>query len=714
MEWMIAHIPLLYSILLTLSLFNIVILLWLGMTVLLYAAKRTSAVWLAGLGLVAGALFFVSHTAFVVQAATGAPPALTTWWPVGWMSLIYAPYAWYLAILWHVGYWSEGADELRRRHRLPLGIVTALALGLLAIFITARPMYGGMVLTGRYFVTTPLFLGMPLLVLVYPVFVFLCIGLSFEALMRPGAVARPVQQPARLRARPWLITATISLLGVSVLMLLMLLFLLLYAGRQSMSAILDQPLVEAYWLDIIISLAITAAVVSTGQAVVAYEIFTGRTLPRRGLRRQWHEALVLAGGFSAAVSVSFAGGLHPIYTALIATVLLALVFSLLGWRAHLEHQRSMEQLRPFAASEHSFEALLGADASEPSHMPVQFAILCRDVLASRTAYLLPAGGLSTLIGRPLTYPENVVVSFDLASLLDHFATGEAAALALDPTRYQGAIWAVPLWGAQGLVGVFLLGEKSGGGLYSQEEIEIARSGGERLLDTLAVVNLARRLMLLQRQRYVETQVIDQQSRRALHDEVLPSLHSAMLSLRGAGLDDRATADALAQLGDTHRRISALLREMPAGRPSQVAELGLLGALRKAVSDESARDFHQVNWRVEPEAEERARTLPPLAADIAFYAAQEAMRNAARHGRGDDPTRPLCLTVEAAWRDGLELRISDDGVGTEGVLHTPAAGHGLALHSTLLAVIGGSLEVSDRPGAGTTATVSLPDRVWQVI
>jgi hypothetical protein len=34
----------------------------------------------------------------------------------------------------------------------------------------------------------------------------------------------------------------------------------------------------------------------------------------------------------------------------------------------------------------------------------------------------------------------------------------------------------------------------------------------------------------QRQRFTEQQVLDQQSRRALHDEILPALHAAMLSL----------------------------------------------------------------------------------------------------------------------------------------------------------------------------------------
>jgi hypothetical protein len=57
----------------------------------------------------------------------------------------------------------------------------------------------------------------------------------------------------------------------------------------------------------------------------------------------------------------------------------------------------------------------------------------------------------------------------------------------------------------------VLGEKVSG-LYTQEEIDIARAGGERLLDSLASAELARRLVVLQRQRLAESQVLDRRTR----------------------------------------------------------------------------------------------------------------------------------------------------------------------------------------------------------
>jgi signal transduction histidine kinase len=449
-----------------------------------------------------------------------------------------------------------------------------------------------------------------------------------------------------------------------------------------------------------------------GQAVVAYEIFTGTTLPRRELRRQWHMVLMLASGYSLAVGASFALGANPIYTILLASVFVAITYALLGWRAHAERQWHVAQLRPFVGGERVLDTLLNPNAAHARDTTSFFTPLCRDLLGARCAYLFPTGALASLIGAPLAYPARASIAFGLDEILPQCTGPGIMVLPVSPERYGAARWAVPLWCGRGLAGVFFLGDKSDGGLYSQEEIEVARASGERLLDTIALVNLAHRLMELQRQRFIETQVLDQQSRRALHDDILPSLHAAMLSLGGASTEAAKTPQALSQLGEVHRRLSALLREMPIGRASRVEDLGLVGALRDMVETEFARDFDDVTWEISSEAQRRARALPTLTVEIIFYAAKEVIRNAARHGRGAEPTRALRLHVNGVWRDGLQVRISDDGVGLARSADSQSTGgQGLALHSTMLAVLGGFLVTESRAGSGTTVTLSLPDEVW---
>ena len=133
-----------------------------------------------------------------------------------------------------------------------------------------------------------------------------------------------------------------------------------------------------------------------------------------------------------------------------------------------------------------------------------------------------------------------------------------------------------LWSERGLIGVLLLGEKRDGGLYTQEEIEVARASGERLIDTQASAAMAQRLMALQRQRLAESQLLDRRARRVLHDDILPCLHTTMLSLsQDAPTRQFRNAEALTQLADIHRQISNLLHEMPTTTAPAVARLGLI-------------------------------------------------------------------------------------------------------------------------------------------
>jgi signal transduction histidine kinase len=265
----------------------------------------------------------------------------------------------------------------------------------------------------------------------------------------------------------------------------------------------------------------------------------------------------------------------------------------------------------------------------------------------------------------------------------------------------------------------LLGDKRDGGLYTQEEIEIARATGERLIDTRASAEMGRRLMALQRQRLSESQVIDRRTRRVLHDDVLPRLHTMILQTADSKLHNDATNDLQStiynlqsQLADVHRQIANLLHEMPATAAPEVARLGLIDALRQAIDGEFSSSFDGVIWRVEPEAERAARSVPALTAEVFFYAAREIVRNAARYGRNGDSARPLHLAVSVDWRDGLQMTIEDDGVGMGAVtMAAQGSGHGLGLHGTLMAVVGGTLTTESRPDAYTRVLLALPHAAW---
>jgi signal transduction histidine kinase len=124
-------------------------------------------------------------------------------------------------------------------------------------------------------------------------------------------------------------------------------------------------------------------------------------------------------------------------------------------------------------------------------------------------------------------------------------------------------------------------------------------------------------------------------------------------------------------------------------------------------------FDGVAWTIEPEAEDRALNLPPVTAEVLYYAACEAIRNAARHGRATDANgaRPLHLCVQTVWREVLKITVEDDGTGVGSATSPwPGGGQGLALHSTLMAVVGGVLAIESQQGAYARVTLTLPEGI----
>ncbi len=720
------------------SLFNTMLLLWLGLTVFLNAERRAWGIWLASGGLLLGAVFFISHSAIAGQGVLQASPGLNFWWHVGWIPVIILPFAWYVVMLWYCGHWEppvQGPRRLpaRRRPWFYLTLLAGLALVVLVLFFNPLPNFSQVV--AYELAASPTLGGIPLLILVYPAYTLLCTGLSVDALRFPGPSARLLGEAARRRARRYLIATSLILLLVGLLAGWVMVWIARSAGE---GATLRETILITGRYDLAIEILLAAAVLSLGQGVVTYEIFTGKALPRSGLLQHWRRAVILALGFSLLLAGSIALQLRPIYILLLSLALIVCFFALLGWRAFAERERLMRHLRPFVTHGSLVEGMLreGEGAAPAGLSPGEegdrsgepFYALCADILEARQACLVPYGALAPLTGGPLVYPPVVdghqISLPDLDPLIPRLRDPDEHGVPLDPEdEGHGMVFAVSLWSERGLTGVLLLGSKLSGGLYTQEEIEIARAVGEQLMDTRASMEMSRRLIALQRQHLTQTRVLDQQTRRVLHDEVLPLVHTALLGLNGTG---EQTAETGALLQEIHRQLSDLLRLAPGTAAVEVGRLGVLGALRHTIEVELQGAFDQVTFTVQPEGERELEKLPALSAEVLYFAAREAVRNAARHARGGDAGANLCLKVELAYRDGLLLAVEDNGAGMPpgdrppgmgspqeraepGQAGSPEAGsgQGLALHSTMMAIIGGSLTIESAPGRYTRLTLHIP-------
>ena len=696
---------------LAISIFNMILSLWLGLTVLLNAERRTWGVGLVISGLLASAAFFFSHSVILGQGIPSFIQDIRFWWHVVWVPIVVAPYLWYLLMLWYCGYWDDRKSRLHRRQSNWLWISAAYTLFLTGLLIIANPLPSLAQEATIQVERLPAFGNIPIILVAYPVYIVLCIGLALDCLARPAPSGRVMGDLARSRARPWLIAASLVLFLVTLIVSGALVWILQAALQHP--SIADLIYSQSYTLgalDLILIFLLMAAVLLTGQAIISYEIFTGKVLPRRGFQHQWRDTILLTAALSGLAAWGITTRLPTIYFILGILILAALSYALFTWQTFAERERSIQRLRPFVSSQHLFDFIL--KSAPPSQAEVDlstpFSALCRDVLNSRRAALVPLGTLAALGGAPLYYPAGTALRLpDLGDLLSQFTSVHMMGLSIDPARYDGAIWVAPLWSERGLNGLLFLGEKSDEGFYSLEEIEIARASGERLLDIQAIAAMAQRLLLLQRQRLAESRILDQQTRRILHDDVLPRLHAALLEL---SRDRQASTDesdpVISTISSVHHQISDLLHAMPRITAPEVSRLGLFGALRETMDGELAGNFESVNWNVPDEVEQYAREIQPLAAEVVFFAAREALRNAARHA---NPIDALVLNISASWPKGLELIIEDNGAGPINV-NSGSTGQGLILHSTMMAVMGGSLALESSSSLPTRVVLRLPDEV----
>ena len=689
------------------SLFNTIVLLWLGLTVLLTARRKSWGVWLAGGGLLLGGAFFISHSAILGRGLQAVGRGMNFWWYVGWGPVIVSPLAWYVVMLWYAGFWRDRRSSLRRRQGVWFLLTGGVSVALVGMLFFIYPLPSFVQVAVLDLSAAPSVAGIPVLILAYPFYTLLCISLSFDALRHPSPSGELMRDEARRRARPWLLGSTVLLLVVSLLVAWVMAWIVFNARQRAIDGIYTSMSYTLGWFDLAISSLIALAVALLGQAVVAYEIFTGETLPRRGFFRHWRNAIILAAGYGVVVGGALVIQLRPVYMLLLTTVLMVVFYALVGWRSFGERERYIAHLRPFVSSQRLYDSVLTAAAATPSLADVDvatlFRALCEDVLGVQSACLIAVGTQASLIGAPLVFPgARSTPSFSLAPIIVQFDSPQTMCVPLDPALYGGATWAVSLWRERGLLGVLLLGKKQGGGLYTQEEIEIARASGERLIDTLATVEMSRRLLALLRQRIAQVKVIEGQGRRVLHDQILPQLHEAILSL--SGRPDAAVVQRVVEaLTSAYRQIADLMRDTASATPHRLSQQGLVAALRAWIAQDST--LAHVSWRIQPEAVGVLDRLPVFVNEVIFFAAQELVRNAVRHGARDLEARSLRLEIAVEFQDGLHLAVVDDGVGFGlGPSSTAGVHNGLWLHSTMLAAVGGSLSVAALPGGGTRATI----------
>lgn len=683
MNWWLDY--LIYTGAQAISLFNTVTLLWLGLTVLLTGDRRKPATIAGGVGLLLGALFFLGHTLLIAHTVDLTSPVVNVVWRVMWFVAVIAPFFWGLTIFYYSG--DPAAGKWVRR------ALTAAAFFMIMMMAFVLPLPS---LTE--FMIAPVVA--PVIAWVYVPYLFLCFTLPLISLRRRQTRGR---DPFR-RARPWLIGAA-AMLTLAVVSFAFAAYTIV--PRAIPIYILTADVVrELYLADGVVGGFIALSIILLGRAVVANSVITERLQSNRGFFMRWRNVVGVAVLGSGFVALLYTLPIKPIYSLMLTAMLAVVAYAMFNWRQYVEHAEFMKRLDPFVKSLHLHDHLLASGPDSWRESRELFTALCRDALGADRACLLFDASM------PGGVPPRI--DYRWRAEYDDRLNAPITARSSEWTRLDDDHWLYALADSRGAIGRLVLGPKINDSDYTMQELQVAAACGERILDALAGEQLARVAVNLLRQRIAQVQVMSAQHKRILHDEALPQIHLALLKVEALrALDqladssrDQKLDEASQALTRAHRRVSALVREMSNAAPTRLESEGLVAALRSALDHDFHDSFDHIAWQTADGVNERAKQLPLFVSEVMFYAAQEAIRNAARHGRGGDAQRPLNLAVFVENGAGLRVIIDDDGVGRPAARSVDHGGSGLLFHAAMLAVVGGTLSVEDRSGGGTRVTIAV--------
>ena len=771
---------LLQTVVLALSIFNLIAFLWLAFTVWLNGnrSRMIARVGVVGLGL--SALFFFLHALLVsgpiTQTAGLVPPDFL--WHLIWLPALGVPYIWFIIGLHYAALINQGWRRRRPSLLLFSGLLGCSVFILLMLnsstftFIgTIRLLaYGEVPQPEGVEILSPLVL-LPILFLCYvtfcaigPWFTPARVGRLLHVLWHARARSErglrqrladafwddPVQvdlleEPVLSwhLARPGLLAAALLMVGLTtclgVLGVWSMISWLQYGGNVSVVVPVNIHALpfNLIVLDIIATGFVALIILLLGYSIVRHGILIERPLARRGFFEQWRGIVIVATTTAIFIALLVALTSSNLGSLLLITTLATAAYALFTWSSYTAHDRYISMLGPFLRSANLRHWLQTDVEKTEQSMEDLFFHLCNDVLEVQCARLVVLTGS---VRRSFTYrwplfdtsdeDSEALVSIKTQSQMHVVKNGAMAVTKHTPTRVRMTVqgqslicWVLPIYDELGVVATFYLGPRHDESLFTEEDMDLAQACGQRILDTLRDHEAMQAVAGLLRRRIVDVKLLDAQHRRVLHDEILPRMHLALLRLETARYmlnneekqitntiqQNEALDDAVSTISDAHRRLAAMMRANIPSAPHRLERDGMLHAIRIMLKQDFQQAFDEVEWAISEETMSRIdEVVPPAIAELIFVAVQEALRNAARHGRGSDVHRRLCLSVKASYSQELEIFIADDGVGiVSATSSTTGTGGGLLTHSALLAIAGGSMIVKSTSGSGVTVRIFLP-------
>ena len=250
---------------------------------------------------------------------------------------------------------------------------------------------------------------------------------------------------------------------------------------------------------------------------------------------------------------------------------------------------------------------------------------------------------------------------------------------------------VPIFYRNTLYGILILGDRTVGDIYSNQDLQIVGTVGQQAALSIANIILVEALRGLTRQLVRSDEEQRKKVARDLHNSVLQNLFFVKQRLT------QSDPEASTQLD---RVITTLRQTIKAQRPS-LLDQGLILALDDLINDMEhlAGDTLLILWRNNLK---EGIKLPDEQVTSVYRIVQESLFNVLKHSQADQ------VIVTARKDDGfLELTIEDDGVGISNDGQGQDDQHyGFLNMKERATMIGADLNISSEAGKGTTVTVKL--------
>lgn len=519
----------------------------------------------------------------------------------------------------------------------------------------------------------------------YLFYILICISIPVVALFIHRTSKKILPEIAKNKAIPYLKTISLLLLGVVILV-----FFLFLGGE---IGIIEDPVLKLfidpipfYVFLIGIQFLVSVAVLTLGQALISYEIFTGKILPKIGLRREWRNANLWFLLITLLYFIISSLGFSKIELFLVGSYIYNVSrTSLLKKNKELRLVKS-SILNSIITTEKNTE-IVTSNLKEKFQRP--FNILCSDILETSSALFISKSRIPFVADIILTYPIDLEktknIDYNIFKKKNIIFEKENITY-LEEDDVSDFVLCLKVLNDHSGEGLLFLGQKENGGLYAEEEIETAKAAVSWILASLFVESNSLTLSSLQKKHIEEQRISDYKTKQILHDEILPEIHSSILILSQLK-KDVIFSEQIQLLTNLHKRVSNFLRELP-DTGLEIQRLGLIESLIRLTGSEFETSWFY--WDFDPDLKHRFPITKPDVLEILFYACRESIRNAVKYS--DESTYKKISVVflkNEEDKKGIVIRIKNK-IKTSGTQVLESAGQGLRIHSALLKIFGGYL------------------------